>query len=387
MKISKKAFFIIYLLGFLWAVATALPSYIQSSFLQQFVSLKYVGLYITLATFLTLLFITIFPLFIRRFSNYRVMMVLLFVNIASVLFLIQAHNRWAVLIFFVFVYVTLNLLAINLDVFLENISDDQHTGRIRSTFLTIMNIGWVISPVLMGFLTGDQNRYWLVYLFSGLALLPAIFILFTQRKAFRDNIHYKNRTLADILKIIWRDKNLANIYLVTLVLRFFYALMVLYTPIYLNQQFGFSWQVLGVVFTVMLLPFVILQMPAGALADKYLGEKEIMATGFLIMMIFTGLIFFLDSSSIYVWAAVLFMTRVGASLVEVTQESYFFKHVDSADMDLISLFRDLRPAGWLLGSLISVIILQFLPVQFIFLFLSIVLLMALRPVLSLQDTK
>ena len=163
--------------------------------------------------------------------------------------------------------------------------------------------------------------------------------------------------------------------------------MVLYTPIYLHQQFGFSWQVLGIVFTVMLLPFVILQMPAGSLADKYLGEKEIMATGLLIMMIFTGLIFFLRSPSIYVWTAVLFMTRVGASLVEVMQESYFFKHVDSEDMDLISLFRDLRPAGWLLGSLVSVAILQFLPVQFIFLFLAVVLLLALRPVLVLQDTK
>ncbi len=386
-KERRKIFIIIYLLGFLWAISTALPSYIHSSFLQQFVSLRYVGLYITLATFLTLLSISIFPVFIRRFSNYRVMMTLLFLNIIGVLFLVQAENRWLVLLFFVIVYVSLNLLAINLDIFLENVSDDQHTGRIRSTFLTIMNIGWVISPLLMGFLTGEENRYWLVYLLAGLALLPAIVILFSQRRIVRDHIHYKNRKLKEIWQIISGNKNLACIYLVSLVLRFFYALMVLYTPIYLHQQFGFSWQVLGVVFTVMLLPFVILQMPAGALADKYLGEKEIMATGFLIMMIFTGMIFFLQSTSIYVWAAVLFMTRVGASLVEVMQESYFFKHVDSEDMDLISLFRDLRPAGWLLGSLVSVAILQFLPVQFIFLFLAIVLLFALRPVLILEDTK
>ncbi len=386
-KERRKVFIIIYLLGFLWAISTALPSYIHSSFLEQFVSLRYVGLYITLATFLTLLSISIFPVFIRRFSNYRVMMTLLFLNIIGVLFLVQAENRWLVLLFFVVVYVSLNLLAINLDIFLENVSDDQHTGRIRSTFLTVMNIGWVISPLLMGFLTGEENRYWLVYLLAGLALVPAIFILFSQRKIVRDHVHYKNRKLKEILQIILNNKNLACIYLVSLVLRFFYALMVLYTPIYLHQQFGFSWQVLGVVFTVMLLPFVILQMPAGALADKYLGEKEIMATGFLIMMIFTGLIFFLQSTSIYVWAAVLFMTRVGASLVEVMQESYFFKHVDSEDMDLISLFRDLRPAGWLLGSLVSVAILQFLPVQFIFLFLAVVLLLALRPVLVLQDTK
>jgi len=56
-------------------------------------------------------------------------------------------------------------------------------------------------------------------------------------------------------------------------------------------------------------------------------------------------------------------------------------------MDLIDLFRDLRPAGWLIGSLASVVILIFLPIPYLFLILAFVLLFGLRPALALRDTK
>ncbi len=387
MQNNKKTFYLIYILGFLCALATALPSYMQSSFLEQFVDLKYIGLYLSLATFVTMLVIFIFPRFIRKFGNYKIMMTILFVFVISVGFLVKATNGWLVLIFFTSHYLCLSLMAINLDVFLENISDDEHTGHIRTVFLTVMNAAWVISPFLMGQLTGENNRYWLVYLVSGLVMLPAIVILFMQKKLMIDHIHYKSRHFHELLAVFKYKKNISRIFSLAFALRFFYCLMVLYTPIYLHEAFGFSWVTIGIMFTVMLLPFVILQMPAGNLADRYFGEKEILIVGIIIMMIATGSIFFIQSNSPFVWTAVLFMSRVGASLVESMSEVYFFKKVDREDMDLINLFRDLRPAGWLLGSLVSVLILKFLPISYIFLFVVLVLLISLRPALALEDTK
>jgi len=387
MSVNKKLFWLIYFLGFLLAVATALPSYIQSSFLAQFVTLEHMGWYVFVANMFTLLAIFVFPKFIKLYSNYRVMLFLLGLNFLTVILLIRASQPYAVLFCYVIVYVSLILLSINLDIFLENISDDEHTGRIRTTFLTIMNLGWVMSPLLMGYLTGEGNRYWLVYLASGIVLVPVAVILFTQRGIMIDHIKYRNRHIKDIMAIMKSRVNLRKIFSITFTLRFFYSLMVLYVPVYLHETIGFSWGELGIMFTVMLLPFVIFELPAGNLADRYLGEKEIMVTGFLIMMLTVGSIFFIKSDSFFVWTVLLFMTRVGAALVEAMQEAYFFKKVDSSDMDLINLFRDINPAAWLVGSLASVLVLKFLSLPHLFLLLALVILVNLRPALTLEDTK
>ena len=81
------------------------------------------------------------------------------------------------------------------------------------------------------------------------------------------------------------------------------------------------------------------------------------------------------------------MTRVGASLVESMQDVYFFKLVHKQDMDLINLFRDLRPAAWLGGSILAVIILQFFAIEYLFLFTAVVILIAVKPAMTLKDTK
>lgn len=383
---SKKTFYLIYAFAFLWAFAGALPAYIQSSYLEQFVSVRFVGLYITAATFLTLIVLFFLPHFIKRYSNYRVTMVLLLVLIISTFALSQVADPWTVLLFFIAHFLTWNLLTVSLDVFLKDISNVAQIGRIRTTFLTIAAAAWVIAPVIMGQIIGI-NAYWLVYLVSAIVLLPAIFILLLEKRNLKDSVHYKSRHFHQLLSVFRHNKNLAKIFKIAFVLRFFYCIMVLYIPIYLHETIGFNWSELGLMFTIMLLPFIIFQLPAGNLADRYLGEKEIMVVGLIIMLTATGSIFFIQSASFFVWAAILFMTRVGASLVDAMQDVYFFKLVNKQDMDLIDLFRDLRPAGWLAGSLFAVAILEFLPLPYLFLLLAIVILLGIRPALTIKDTK
>jgi len=190
-----------------------------------------------------------------------------------------------------------------------------------------------------------------------------------------------------LLSAFRRNKNLTKVFTVTYFLHFFYCIMVVYTPIYLHEYKGFDWPQIGIMFTIMLVPFVILEFPAGAIADRYWGEQEILIVGLVIMMAATGSMFFIQSSNFIVWAVILFLSRVGASLVEAMQDVYFFKIVDKQDMDLINLFRDIRPAAWLSGSLCAVIILKFFPLQYLYLFLAVFLLTALRPALTLKDTK
>src|SRR5690606_23149335 len=127
-------------------------------------------------------------------------------------------------------------------------------------------------------------------------------------KTFRELKNYP-----DILRIVRVD----------FVLRFFYAWMVIYTPLYLHNYIGLEWSSIGVIFTIMLIPFALFELPLGTLADRVYGEKEILIAGLAIMSISTISLFFITSSAFVVWSVALFLTRVGASAVEIMSETYF----------------------------------------------------------------
>lgn len=377
---------LIYTFSFLWSLSIALPLYIQSSYLEQFVSVDVVGLYLTTATAVTLVAILFFPRFITRFGNYPVALVLVAVLAVASFALSRAYSPLTALIFFVAHYLTWNLIVITNDVFLEHVSDADHAGRIRTTFLTIFNLGIMLAPLIMGYLSEGEN-YRLVYVVSGMLLIPALFLLMAQKRYVRGRQEYNNRSLRELLPVFQENRNIAKIFRVAFVLRVFYSAMVLYMPIYLHQYIGFDWDVLGIMFTVMLLPFVLFELPAGNLADKYWGEQEMMVIGLLVMMACVAAVPFIASANPFLWTAVLFMSRVGAALVESMQDVYFFKIVSRSDMDLLDLFRDIGPATWLVGGLGASLLLAVTSLPMLFLVLALVIFAGLRPALTLVDTK
>lgn len=384
---SKKTFHIIYALAFLVSLSYALPLYIQSSFLGSFTSVRYVGVYITISIIVLLIVTVLFARFIKKYTNYRVMLVLAVLYTINIFFLINARSSLTVFIFFTVYYVTIALLGINLDVFLEDISKRERIGKIRTIFLTIVNTAILLGPLLMGKIVGENEYYALPFLISAGIMGIVCMLLIIVRKNLNDHIGYKDRKFFNLLHILRKNKNIALVFLLSLILQFFFAIMVLYTPIYLHETFHFSWGKIGIIFTFMLAPFVLLELPAGKLSDTPFGEKELIIFGIAIMAIFTGAIFFLNTPSAIIWAIILFCTRVGAALLESMHEVYFFKIVKREDVDIIYLFRDAKPAGWLLGTVIAVILLQFFSLPYLFLYLTFFLLLSLIPAFALEDTK
>ncbi len=83
----------------------------------------------------------------------------------------------------------------------------------------------------------------------------------------------------------------------------------------------------------------------------------------------------------------MFINRFGASLVEVTTESYFFKHTQGTDANVISFFRLSRPLGLIVGSLSGSVALLYLPFNLIFIVLAFMMAISIFFVVPLQDTK
>jgi MFS family permease len=125
----------------------------------------------------------------------------------------------------------------------------------------------------------------------------------------------------------------------------------------------------------------------GYIADKYIGEKEILVTGFIILAGSTALMSFVDSNSFWIWALVLFMTRVGASMIEIMTETYFFKKITSTDVSIIGAFRMTRPFIYTLSPLLGSLLLFVIDSKYLFLLLGIFMLYGIRHALILHDTR
>ncbi len=379
--------FSIYLLGFLFAFHTALPTYINSSFLNVFIPERLVGVMYIIASLFTMSCFLIMPFILKRFGNYQTALSIVSLNLIALLGLAFSRNPACLLILFVINLVTIPLIYFSTDIFLEGFSDNKKTGVIRGIYLTSVNLAWALSPLISA-LVLTNGDYWKIYLASFILLVPVALILVMNLRKFKDS-NYEATHVLRTIKVIANNKNLANIFMANFLLSFFYSWMVIYTPIYLHKNIGFSWEQIGLIFFVMLLPFVLFQFPLGRLADRKWGEKEILSLGFIVLAISTGIISFLNSGSMILWAIILFITRIGASTVEIMCDTYFFKKVDSLDANVISFFRMTGPLAYVLGPLLATIILSIVSfdIKYLFLILGLIMFLGLKFSLSLRDTK
>lgn len=272
-----------------------------------------------------------------------------------------------------------------LDIFLEEESDDARTGEIRGTYFTVMNAGIALGPLLLSILPesdGYRRIYWLGFLLLVIPFFIALWILISRKHAHKI-IERPWHMLP--FRLWWRRRNVRAVTLAKLVLEVFFAVMVIYTPLYAHQAIGFSWSELSVIFAIALTPFVLLEWPAGELADRYWGEKEMMTAGFFLTGLALLAIPFLPKS-FALWALVLFVSRVGAALIEIMTETYFFKKIGPQDTGLLSIYRLARPAGIITGSVIGVLSVALLPLSQLFFVVSIIVFFGLKESLFIEDT-
>ena len=385
-KKNRKRLTILYFLGLLLAVSSALPAYIQSNFLRQFLSLNTVSLFMIIANIASVIAVLNFPKYIKKLTNYFLTKVVLIIYASSLFGLALSSTASLALISVILFSVTSNLIWINMDVLVESFSADASTGRTRTIYFTFINTGWILSPLLTTYLIG-RGEYSLSFLMAGLIIIPFLLIFLGQAKNLEDKIKYQEDGIVKSLKKIWTKKNTRGIFFVAFLLQLFYSTAVIYVPIYLFRNLGMGWNLLGPIFSVMLIPFLIFEIPAGIIADKYIGEKEIMSAGFIILIISLFLFYYISVPSFWIWMAVLFLSRVGASLVESMRETYFFKTVDAKDISYINIFRATGPLAYIIGPGISILVLMFWPLNYLFLVMSIIMLSGLLFTLSLKDTK
>lgn len=370
----------VFLLGFL----ETLYIYVLSTYFGEIVGAENVS-YFYMAAYAAMLLSLLFlqPL-IRYAGKARAAYFLFCVSIALLAFLAALPPSFGMLFVLVLFLTATSLIWVVLDVLLEGFSNDERSGRIRGLYLTVMNLGILIAPLL-------SSRILIESGYSGIFLIALIgfsFLFLYMLLVFRhDNeAPQEHIRLGSALRTVLRHRALFDSYLIATALNFFYAMMIIYTPLYLLER-GFGWDAIGLIFTFMLLPFIFIQYPLGLFADRKYGEKELLILSFLITVAATLALGYFSEAGFAALVAMLVFTRVGVAGIEVLNESYFFKHISGRDVHIVAFFRTARPLANIVGGGLAGITLAFFPLESIFFLTAVLLAAVLARVFFLKDTK
>ena len=357
--------------------------YVNSTFLGGFFPQNIVSIIFLLASAINILLFLFAPKLFNKFGKERLMFLYLFATTLGALGLASAGSGLSAAIAFIMYESFIFMIYYSLDIFVEEESPDKHTGEIRGIYYTLINGGIAGGPLLLALISANDNLKPAYLLAAALLVVPIILSLMIFFRRSAPIVRREHSGLS--WRIWWKKRNIRAVSLAKLALETFYGVMVIYAPLYLHGELGFEWSELGIIFAIMLLPFVILEWPAGELADRFWGEKEMMSVGFFLMGVMLLVMPFL-SKAFFTWMIILLVSRVGAALVEITTESYFFKKIDASDTGILAIFRILRPAGIMFGAAIGVLSINFFSIEKIFFVLALIVFFGMREALYLRDT-
>lgn len=372
--------------NFLRALGVYLPYLVYSTFLAQFVPEDQVGVIFAFSATVSLVFLLMAPRVFARFRTHRVLIAAATAAALALIALSFAHSTATAITFFLIAWVSGWIVALALDVILEKIvgQSESTTGMARGMFLTASNIAVLISNIIIA-VTLTDGDYWRIFL-----LAAASFALcgYLALRFYADIPHVATRTvrISDAVATLRGNRSLVGAVFAQFLLQIIFVTSAVYVPLYLHNHLMWEWNLIGIVFTACMLPFVLFQLPIGWLADHYWGEKEFMIGGAML----AGLAYLVlahGPSGVIAVAATVILIHVGGAVLEISAESYFFKQVNAGDSNLISFYRTLRQGAAILAPLVGVAVLSFAPFTSLFTAFGIILIIGTSGIMLIRDTK
>lgn len=385
--VKNKLLIVTYLLTVLYALHFGIPLYATSTYLHQFFNTSYVNLLYMLGSIFSLIASIYFSRFIKLYHTYRFTAFLVFGEIITIILFALAERPLLIGLLFIIHFILQILLYICLNIYIESFSKHTETGSIRGLFLVLINCALIIAPIIGGTVL-THGTFQTLYIVSAITLIPFFFLL----KKFLYHIEepvYRNMNMLGALKSALRNKDLKGILIAGLIVECFYAVMIIYSPIYL-QIIGIPLTTyLTIILPFALIPLVVLPYELGLLADTKWGEKEMLLVGLAILAFSVFLCVIITSSNPYVWIVILLISRIGASFVETMVFSYYFKKVGPEDSSLTALFSNTRPLSNIIvgGIGISIAPLLVQRPQLVFVILGCAILISISYVLPIKDSR
>lgn len=343
--------------NFFFSIFTALAIYVTLPFLSSFMSDAYAGIIVSIGGAVSVVIFPFLPRLVARYGAQRLTVAFAITEMIAVSALAIVPSALTSTLFIIIGLAVIPLISYELDLLLEAISTERDSvARTRTAFLTSWNFGSLAAPLFLGMILANSSEYGRVFLVAAMVLVPFI-MLFTGRRLPAATVP-KLTHMQDTFVCISHDRDFSAVTIAHFLLYLFYIWAPLYVPIYLHDSLGIPWSELGWMFSVMLIPYALIEYPAGWVADRYLGDKKLMLAGFIIAGLALASFGMLSSESpLLLILCILVSSRVGAALVESMTEGHFFRRVTEQDINTMSIFRGIWPLANVVGPIVGSLIL------------------------------
>ena len=226
--------------------------YINSSFIGTFVGDNAIGVLYTVGSAVTVFSFLFISRVLHNVGNYKLTVLLTLLEMGAIIGMAFADTLRVAIPLFVIHQAVIPLLFFNLDVYMERLigRSETKTGGKRGLFLTVVSLAGAIAPLITGYLVSHEttSSFTFAYIASALLLLPFLFIIIRYFKAFSD-AQYKEIKVLRTMRTFWIQPNIRNVFIAHFLLQLFFTWMVIYIPLYLATQMGFSWTTIGSILT------------------------------------------------------------------------------------------------------------------------------------------
>ena len=368
----NKARYIVLLGNLFFSFSLAITAYVNSTFIEKFVGELGVGLLYAVAAVATIIALTKATKLLSRIGNRTFFLLYGTIHALSLATLTLPIDSLVVRIIAFTTYIfSGNVLIFSFDIFFDHVAEVVGRGKMRGLYLLLSNCGWVLAPMISAQAL-DLFSYTGMYTLALIIFVFLVVFLEWGLRGYTDAQYHQDKRGNGVFEA-FKKPRLRPVLWANFLLQFFYVWMIIYTPIYLSQYLHLSWDSIGIIFTLMLTAFVILDYPLGWIADKLGSEKELAVVGFFVMTVAVFGIAVVTTPSILTIGVLLFMSRVGAATVEAMTEIHFFKVVKDTEPELISVLCDLRPLSYIIAPLAGIAIMTLFPFTMIFSILGILM--------------
>ncbi len=332
----------------------------MDSFIDNMAIIGFISAALTAVSFFS--FFVIIPLVEKSNKSKLYSITLLMYVITYVLFAINSKfYLFIVLAFILTILTTIRITAFGIIV--KDESNQKVLSRNEGLVYTFMNAGWVVGPLIAGFIA-DKFGLSRVFLLAAVFMLMAWFLFKISK--IKDS-HAKKKADLNLVKnfiSFFKDKQRVLAYIISGGGNFWWILIYLFMPLYiLKQGLGDLW--IGYFLFAVAVPLVLTEYKISKLAGK-IGFQKMFKIGFFILAAASIVCFFINN--IYAIMIILVLASIGPAILEPNTEAYFFDITpDKDESRFYGPFNTSIDVNQFIAKIVSSVVLLFLPFKFVFL--------------------
>jgi len=255
------------------------------------------------------------------------------------------------------------IIFMSLSLMVRDFTAPTNLEKTTGVYFLFNNVGWLVGPVVGGVIA-KYAGYEPVFVLSGFSFMGALIYVIHQQLVRRHpallapRINIEAVVKENRFKAFFRSSGRRKAYAILIAYFMWSALKVVTIPLFVKDM-GYGSDMSGLILSLAIIPFVLLEVPVGIYASKR-GLKLPIGAGFLIIsfclfIVFLSPWFFLD-------ILFLILANIGAAFIEPLTDVYFHRNTTKDEAyDMYGIFVTAHPVGKFISPFIISTVLLFLP--------------------------